>query len=317
MRNGKRFTGKLAVAAVAVAGVVGMAWAQLPVGGDSFGTGSMSATFTVQQIAEMEVTPNNPTEENLVLAVAAEPKVTDIVGNLGTIRVKTNSAGWDVLMTTDRGGRMLDKTSVGCVEVPDVDGWGNPTGKFHDSCSTAGAKYLTWNNSGTKEAVVLDVALGVAKQGAAIGNTGAPTKLFPLLNALTAGVPSFAAPVKVSVPDVTGSDKSAATTTVVSFATVIGGGYDGTGTGTAPTGAFNQGIYGTTTATTEGTWAGILANGFPKPGAVEATNVLPNVDKEEEYLYVNVGMPQTTFNALEGNNGTFTETFHFELVANF
>jgi hypothetical protein len=313
MRNGKRFTGRLAVAAVAVAGVVGMAWADLPT--TSTGqTGTMSATFTVQQIAEMEVTPNNPTEENLVLEVDAVPKVTDIVGNLGTIRVKTNSAGWDVWMTTDRGGRMLDKTSVGCVEVPNVDGWGNPTGTFHDSCSTAGAKYLTYNNGSAVVDVVLDVALGVAKQGAAIGNTGAPTKLFPLLNALTAGTPSFVAPVKVIDTDVTGSDKSAATTKAVSFAAVIGGGYDGLG---APTGAFNQGIYGTTTAATEGTWDYIVSNGFPKPGAVESTNVLPNVVKEEEYLYVNVGMPQTTFNALEGNNGTFTETFHFELVANF
>jgi hypothetical protein len=275
----------------------------------------MSATFTVQQIAEIEVTPNNPTEKNLVCVVDKVPGVADIVGNLGTIRVKTNSAGWDVLMTTDRGGRMLDKTSVGCTSVPVVDGWGNPTGAFRDSCSTAGATFLTFKNGSTVVPVVLDVALGVAKQGAALGNTGAPTKLFPLLNVIAGGAPTFVAPVKVPLARVTGSDKSAGSTTPVSFAYEIGFAYDAVG----PAGAFEQGIYGETTAGTEGAWSDILAGGFPKPGVVASANpdIHPNVDPQEEYLYVNVGMPQTTFDALQGNKGTFTETFNFDLVANF
>jgi hypothetical protein len=324
MSISKRFTGKLAVAAVAVAGVVGMVGAQ-PAGGlaASLGTGSMSASFTVQQIAEMEVTANNPTEENLVLDVDAVPTISSIVGNLGTIRVKTNSAGWDVLMTTDRGGRMLDKTSLACVSVPVVDSWGNPTGAVRDSCPTSGGTYLKWDNDLTASTppidVVLDVAIGVAKQGHALGNSGAPAKLFPLLENTTGG-PSFIAPVKVINTKVIASTKNGASASVpVSFAVEIGTEY---GTTSSPTGVFSQGIYGVTTTTgtgSEGAWDDIVTKGFPKPGAVVESDdgILPNVDPLEEYFYVNVGMPQTTFNQLEGNKGTFTETFHFDLVAKF
>jgi hypothetical protein len=276
----------------------------------------MSATFTVIQTAEIQVTGNNPTEENLVYttpSLSVAPSVTDVVGNLGTIRVKTNSTGWDVVMTTDNGGKMLDKTSVGCVTVPVVDGWGNQTGATRDSCSTSGATYLAYNNGGTPANVVLDVAIGVAKQGKALGNTGTPNKLYPLLNAIS-GTPSFVAPVSIVPADIIASDINATTPAPVSFAEKIGTYYS---TPANIPGAYLQGIYGNTTAATEGLWSDIALSGFPRPGVVSGTGLSTNVEPLEEYFYVNVGIPQATYNSLQGNKGTYTETFNFELVANF
>jgi len=312
-----------AVATLAVAGGSVGAWAQGT-------TGSMSATYTVQQIAELEVTPANPTEDNLVFtapntidAIPTVGTLDQLFGNLGTIKVRTNSAKWDVSMTTNNGGRMLDLTSVACQDVPNVDGWGNPTGGTHQVCDPTGAKYLTWDDDnavGTPPIdVVLDVAIGVAKQGIALGNTGAADRLYPLLNVLTAGAPSFAAPIKVNSALIPNTEVGIASFAAVSFADVIGGGY-GSG-GTAPAGAYNQGIYGTNGTNNDGDWTTIETNStFPKPGVASTASspgVGPNVDPLTEFFYVNVGITDTVQKQLQDNKGTFTETFNFELVANF
>jgi hypothetical protein len=329
MKSGKRFLNKVAVAAVAVAGVLGMVgtgWGQTsPVtGGASFGSKTMAATFTVQQDAEINATSNFV---DLVVwddagtnVFNTQPVATDVVGTLGTIRVKTNSAGWDVLMTTENGGRMLDLTSKQCVDVPNVDGWGNPTGGTHPDCSGAGAgTYLMYDNDPTNATahptveVVLDVAIGVAKQGIALGNTVAKTRLYPLLNSTSGTSPTFEAPVLVQKSSVTGSDLSQTTHNAVSFAYEIGAAYSST----TLSGVYSQGIYGSTT-NTKGNWGTINSSGFPKPGEVKGIYVGPNDQQDEEFFYVNVGIGQSVYDNLKGNqNGTFTETFNFELVAKF
>jgi hypothetical protein len=311
---------RVAVAAVAVAGVAGMAWAQTLPGTTTGLTGTMSATYSVVQIAEFEVSPNNPTEDNLVIpagkAIDDALAVTDIVGNLGTIRVKTNSGGWDVRMTTDNGGRMLNKANVSCVEVPTFDGWGNENGT-RDSCGVAAATdYLRVANGGSPAPVRLSAAIGVAKQGKALGNVAAPTKLYPLLEDLSgSGAPTFAQPVDVSAK-MTNSEVGIGGHLHISFAEEIGGGYDGGGAYDQSGNTYGQGIYGTTVPTTLGTWGSIETGGFPKPG-IDGAGVFANVDPLEEYFYVQVGIPNATYLDLAGNKGTYTETFNFELFANF
>ncbi len=326
---------RLAAAALTVAGLTVGVWAQ---GATS---GSMSATYTVQQIAELEVTPKNPMEENLIWknsgvgSINAAPSAANF-GNLGTIKVRTNSAKWDVLMTTDNGGKMLDKTSVGCWSVPVVDGWGNPTGAMRDSCDSNGAKYLTraeGTSVGDTMPVILSVAIGIAKQGQALGNTGASDQLFPLLAAFPttgagASPAGFVPPVLL---DSTAVAKSQVGLTgvnfeKVSFAKKIGAATTGYGSGgVMPTGAaYTQGIYGTTTATTAGDWGEIVNGFFPKPGVsgiagsgASAPALGANVDPLTEFFYVNVGITEATQQKLQGNKGTFTETFNFELSPNF
>jgi len=115
----------------------------------------------------------------------------------------------------------------------------------------------------------------------------------------------------------------------VSFAKVIGTGYSSGSNPGVPTGAYQYGIFGTTTATGAptpggglGSWATIATNeGFPKPGTASGSGasiaVGPNVDDKEEFFYVNVGMTDVVQSSLKFNKGTYTETFNFELIADF
>jgi hypothetical protein len=306
------FGWKLAVAALAVAGVVGTAVAQ-PVTGTTQGIANMSAGITIQNIANIDVIPKNPAGEDLVFtsanAIDADPTIGTLAknfGNLGIVKVKTNSNKWDVGMTTQSGGRLLDSASVGCVKVPDIDGWGNNLGTTHDSCSTAGARYLRTGSS--MDTVVLDVAIGVAKSGKALGNSGAPATLYPIISGLSGGAPSFIAPVLIDQAKVIASDKSITGTPAVaiSFAETIGTYGD---TATTWGSAFSDGIYGAG-STGSAEWGTIATEGFPAPKG--------NEQPQEEYFYVNVGMTEVDYLALNGNqNGTYKEVFYFELFANF
>jgi hypothetical protein len=299
--RGRGFGWKLAVAAAAVAGVVGTVWAALPSGTTEAAKVNMKASYYVNQLAELEATGKDIKDGDLRLAAAinAVPTATNF-GSLGTIRVRTNSTRWDVKMTTDNGGKMLDETSVECVDVDDLDVWGNVTGQ-HKDCSGSTPVYLKYDNSGTPANVVLSAAIGVAKTGYRLGNTAAPATLYPMAD--VSGTPTFIAPVTVSL---VGSEDNGGT--AISFAETIGGGYDGS----APAGTFTNGIYGGAAAGVDA-WGTIETDGFPTPTG----NASP--DLNEEFFYVNVGIPATMFDALSGNTNkkTFTETFYFELVASF
>jgi len=298
---------RLSAAALVVAGGVGMVWAQVS-GGTSQDNASMRAGMTIKNIAEIDVIPKNPTDKELVLEGLATindvPTATKF-GSLGIVKVTTNSNKWDVAMTTRSGGRLLDTTSVQCRDVERVDGWGNPTGIFDEVCGGT-AVYLQAGGSD----VVLQVAVGLAKSGKALGNTGAPATLYPIISGTPLNTPAFIAPVVINQSKIIGSDKSAVTPpalpTAVSFAEELGGAAAGTW------GMFQYGIYGSgsVTGTTPDTWGKIATDGFPAPKG--------NAEPQDEYFYVNVGMPEATYNSLSGNkNGTFTEVFYFDLFANF
>jgi len=296
-----------AATAVVAGGIVGVVWAGMP-SGVTGETGELKAVFRVNQVTELEAIGKNLTEENLSFVVDAVPTAVNF-GNLGTIRVKTSSTSWDVLMTTANGGRMLDETSGGCTEVPTYDGWGNVNGT-QPSCPDP-KRYLQYDKSTTSGTVtygdvVLDVAIGIAKSGKAVGNTGAPESLFPLISSAIGAAPVFIAPVKITGTKIPNSEKGIGTSFApVSFATELGK------AATAPTGPFANGIWGNTTVGVDA-WTTIGSDGFPAPKG--------NYEPQEEYFYVNVGMDPTSVYQKLGNNENkknYTETFYFELVANF
>jgi len=319
---------KLAVAALAVAGVVGTAGAQVGTvnaGGTAQGIALMKAGITVANVAKIDVDAKNPSGEELMFKASGAgsiddaPTVTTLAksfGNLGIVKVTTNSNKWDVGMTSRSGGKLLDPKSVECHDEPDRDGWGNDLGTTHQVCDPAGATYLKyWNptggsgGTGGAEDVVLEVAIGVAKSGKALGNTGAPTTLYPIIaNAVAGGTPTFAAPIKITgtvpVNDPAGANNG------TSFAKTIGIGYLSGGSAITA-GPYKDGIYNTSTGTSNpDTWTQIKDNGFPAPKG--------NSEPQNEYFYVNVGMTETVYNTLNSNkNGTYEEVYYFELYANF
>ena len=293
---------RLAAAVLVVAGGAGTVWAALPSGTTEADKVSMKATYYVNQIAELEATGKNLADEGLKLTAAgitATPTANKF-GTLGTIRVRTNSSRWDVNMTTENGGKMLDETSVQCQNVDDFDVWGNKTGS-HCDYSGSTPIYLKYDNGGTPANVVLLAAIGVAKTGYKLGNSAAPTTLYPMAD--VSGTPAFIAPLPVTL---VGSEDQGGN--AISFATIFGTAYGTTG----PTGTFTNGIYGGA-ASGPDAWSTIASDGFPTPKG----NASP--DRNEEFFYVNVGILEATFNALSGNKNkkTFTETFYFELVASF
>jgi len=326
----------LAVAALAVAGVVGFVWAASPITSPtkSVSAGAtMGASFQIETKAEITVTPNNPKDQDLVYDVTENAliNVTNF-GNLGKIAVKTNSAGWDIKMSTANGGRL--KSSE--YETSHWTWNTNIFGEHTDSTlvSDGGAEFLTFatNTSvttdaytdadgmilgdgvaGEKDTVLLRVAIGIAKSGKANG-AGTPATIYPMLNMTTGG--AVVPPIVIDNEGILTTKRGAATANndpynyaALSFAEVISAGYDAGGTGTAPIGKFVNGIDGKT-PTGRG-WDDLATYGFPIPQGNEVA--------DEEYFYVNVGIDPTMFDAgLAGNKeGNYEETFSFELVANF
>jgi hypothetical protein len=303
------FGWKLAVAAAAVAGVASVSVAQPVSGGTSQDVASMSAGITIQNIAKIEVIPKNPTGEDLVLKGTATindvPSATNF-GSLGIVKVTTNSNKWDVAMTTRSGGRLLDTTSVVCQDTMRLDGWGNPTGIMDQDCAGSTPVYLQWDNGGTPANVVLQVAVGLAKSGQALGNTGAPSTIYPIISGLSGGTPAFIAPVSITPAKIIASDKGLTSPAPVDFAAELGNAGDAAG---SAWGIFEDGIYGAG-STGGAVWGTIETLGFPIPKG--------NYEPQDEYFYVNVGIPEATYLALSGNSdGTYTEVFYFDLFANF
>jgi len=102
---------KLAVAALAVAGVAGTGWA------DDISTGpvDMGVGFSieVEDTARIDAFPKSPTRIELEAAAknyatnAWNPSEGDI-GTLGILRVTTNHDGWDITMKTMYGGKLIN-----------------------------------------------------------------------------------------------------------------------------------------------------------------------------------------------------------------
>jgi hypothetical protein len=251
----------------------------------------------------MEVTGKGLSDDDLIFDVTNGPTAVDF-GNLGTIRVKTRSAGWDIWMTTDNGGRLVNEATRQCVDVPDIDDWGDTLKTTTEEC-TGDFEYLTFKSGhATDSSVVLGVAIGLAKTGKALGRSGAEETLYPIPSAISGGV-QFISPVVIDSVDMRATEKSLGASLVpVSFADSLGGATKTTW------GIFQNGNVMNATTSTSNAWTKIKTDGFPRP----TDNFVP----EEEYFYVNAGIKPDVFAKLAGNTkGTYKETFNFELIANF
>jgi len=314
-----------AVAALVVAGVVGTVWAVIPTVG-SAAYDKMSAVFKVERILNITCNGKNP-DKNVLLAtdVSLQAFAQQDPGTLGTIKVNTNSAGWDVLMTTDNGGRLIYKTggSPGPQQCPGgTDPWDNKkcpggwqpgpivgavtTPLLYSTQSQATQSGRIGGTTSTDyDTVQLEVSIGLAFLGSQLSESA------PQGNMYAIGAPTnFVLPVIVPYTSLEpsgtqyGSNAGVSTISIadraISFASLIAG--------TSTTG------YGTTTPTPNlngQTWTDIVTNGFKAPNQ-------PLAPVDEQYFFVNVGLNQTLKPQIGGNDdGEYTETFTFTLAANF
>jgi hypothetical protein len=325
------FGWKLAVAALAVAGVVGMAVAQTKPTASSGQYDKMKVSFEIKKTLEIEcktklvdATILKATNVALVANSGADP------GNLGTIRVKTNSTGWDILMTTDFGGRLvktvggtLDKGSCPSgqsdpwnpgqclVPLPDTIIGGSRTPLMYSSTTgtdvagVIGTTHVGTNT--TKDEVQLEVSIGLAFLGSQLAATAPATNMYGI------GAPSnYVIPAVIDNEDLEKSGSvlgsSTARPAAISFADVLGNHYDNNTPGApAITGLGGR------------DWSDIADDGFPTPNnSVVGTTPVDEVDNQ--YFFVNVGLAQTTGlqDKISGNDeGIYEETFTFDLAANF
>jgi len=334
---------KLAVAAVAVAGVAIVAWAGLP--GTSTGqTGTMAVGFPVQNIAAIECTAKDPDKETLLETNAESDATGQNPGTLGTIKVTTNSNGWDIWMTTANGGRLRynagGRDSATCA-APDP--WDASKCKTPGPTLTVGGvdEFLTYidaaRGSGTgpgiihdgvaasathipKDTVQLQVAIGVAYLGSQLNasanaNTiyglGAPgsytdAALVPNTALETSGAsygsrpatsptPLAALPIKFA-PLLGAHYGSIAALSGTDYEKLAGRGWDGSAVGTQY----------------------VKTDGFAAPAHKDLASPTNPKHVDEQYFFVNVGILPSEKDAIGGNvNGTYTETFTFDLIANF
>jgi len=323
------FGWKLAAAALAAAGVAGTAGAQ-PLNGidPNGGTVNMSVGYEVQTLAQIFATPNArlTNETLLTIPVNAFSAIGNTrgegPGTLGTIRVLTNSANWDVKMRTANGGRLIDAsgatTKQGACNT--WDAWGVVCQTWFPD-TIIGGEYLTYFSSGTSSAsgiiqgasrdtVRLQVAVGLANLGAVLSSGANATSVYAL-GAPAAPIP----PVEVAhtALDISNVAAGAATGPISLAATIAGNGaYIGAAAALTPT----------MTQFSGRDWSDIASDGFNVPNYTNdfSSPTPPAVltHKNEEYFFVNVAIETTNNGPLGGNKGgNYTETFYFDLVASF
>jgi len=337
---------RLSAAAIVVAGGAGMVWAATVVtgAGDPIpAAASAKVSYLIDNKAAIEVTPSGLADDALIFDVDDNNLINvNTFGNLGRIRVKTNSTAWDVVMKTDNGGRLKNSKYEEGKEVCGTNVFGEP----YDChwVSEGGAEYLTFGTTSstaagggiaytttpgiilgivdgstpTSDTVLLRVAIGVAKSGKANGG-GTNATLYPMLNMTGSG--TVVPPIRLNNSDVLKTKKGATVANngvgnifdALSFAEKIGAGYSAPNV--APSGKFATSISGTASGRVWGPASAsgsIAATGFPAPQGNDVA--------DEEYFYVNVGIdPTLVNNKLIGGNkeGPYEETFYFELIAKF
>jgi hypothetical protein len=320
---------KLAVAALAVAGVVGIAVAAPPTG-DPNKTAQLIVGYEVVVLAEITTEPFAGLNADILKSTDAKSVVSATgsiqgaaPGTLGTVKVKTNASNWDVKMRTKNGGRLIDETTA----VPDTgpcptDSWGQCTGI--GTITFADAEVLTYvpgtsstgqgikqGTSGKPDTVLLEVAIGVANLGKALN---APTALQNTLFAL--GGPSAPVePVLIGSTDLLASNVIAGATGAISFADSISDGTSGKASAPKYSAAATT-ANAADTGISERKWSDIKSDGFGVPTHAKCSDT--DECRNEEYFFVNVGINQGFKQKIGSNKGgTYTETLYFDLVASF
>jgi len=320
---------RLSAAVLAVAGVFGTVMAAPPViitgldnqADEASGavSGSLKASFEVENVAILEVESKNATNADLILAnIATAPNANP--GNLGAIRVKTTSAAWDIQMTTEHGGRLykpgmddpnggFDSSCTGTPNwltnaCPDAGGWTvtpkklpgvyllyapGSTPNATDNAFIAGP-----GGAGNRDTVRLRVAIGLAESV-----LGEDTSVNGPFGTLT----TYAAP-------------GAGTTTAYQIANAD---LDATGTITTGTASADQGPVSFAHVLGTGGEAAIAVPPAAATGGVTlaGTNGFGPVPNWT-YFYFNAGLREADYNIIGGNKaGTYQETFTFKLMTNF
>jgi len=315
----KKAVAKLAAAAVLVAGgVVGTAWAQTSPVTDALGgecndgadcSGKMYVRYNVDYQAEIEIggKADISREDFETFDITATKTMGPEVGNLGWVRVKTNSTAWDVVLTTKNGGRLskdqytpnpsTQHWDMGCMCMVD-----DPA----DS-TLAGSVYLKYNTmsgpaSGTQAAedgkITYDDATNDEVQlMVKIGMIEPYNGSFFPKGSTTSG--QVAQPTKITATSLLGSGGSSPT--AISLAALLGG--------DAATNSFAQKTFGTSATQLKvgnRTIEDAETSGFDATGA------------NSEYFYVDVGLNQSLMDKLAGNEkGEYTEEFIFTLTAQY
>jgi len=294
---------KLAAAALAVAGVVGTASAQSPFdpinAADAYpGTATMGVGYEIIREAKIVVTAKNPKKADIW---DVDPKKTEVSGplngNLGQIQVTTNSTGWDVLLSTDNGGRLRAGTRTagtitsvwdnGCMCIKPDTQW-----------TVTGVNLKYSDNS----EVPLKVAIGM------LDNINGTTKVLKGIPSQDVGPAAYAA---AEVDDDKLKVSNVLTTPVSFIETLSGITVTEIGDGLRVGGVKAKG-----TAVGTATQMGFGETGpeyYPAASGVKRDG--------SEWFFVNVGIDSKKSGGTEkisGNaEGNYTETFTFTLKALF
>ncbi|MDR2694532.1 MAG: hypothetical protein LBB74_10020 [Chitinispirillales bacterium] len=328
------FGWKLAAAALAVAGAVGMAAADdVCVGTGCTAEMKVGFDIAIEDTARIEAIEVKTLDKAALLAngltVAGDDK--DKVGTLGILRITTTADAWDVKMTTRWGGKLVHEGAPtpngtpdcpsgydenpwntdmcqkpGSPDVPKVEGTnpGEPKSLVYvnKSLSTAGSEpgWLNAAGTGTYDTVQLYVRIGICDLGADLNTSAGQTTYYSL------GAPAAYAdypPVTITPAILTGTakydalDASTLIPTEASFAAILGGAYS--------VDLAERNLNWTTIA-------GGSTFATPRITPPNATDA-----KHLQHFYINVGM-NNTVDILEkkATNGNYGETFTFELTHN-
>jgi hypothetical protein len=334
------FGWKLAVAALAVAGVVGVVWAVDLGGGVQQQEMSVSFKVEISDTALLEKVKEATLDKAALLlgGTAAADKTGDEVGTLGILRVTTTSGLWDVTMKTLYGGKLVDpgqKTEdvpkayhcpigwtpnpwnsqkcqkIGESDIDAVPDSSNGTMRslvYVGKGQTAPGVIATAGSGATDhDTVQLIVKIGICNVGSDLDPDAVQDRYYNL------GAPGNYGdylPVAISSGDLQDTRKyeatgGNATQVPLSFAEKIGGAYGTSGTSSSmqPQG---------TGVPQEFDWDAIeTAKKFPKP-------ITPN-GRSVQHFFINVGLNSAATGNLQilerkDQNGTFGETFTFDLV---
>jgi len=315
-----KFTGKLAVAALAVAGVVGMVSAQSTVAGATNGATEntaplMKASFNVNNFAVIEGITNDPADDALNFSVEDSVGGTTTPGNLGVIRVKTNASAWDVTMSTKNGGRLMkDGRGTGrdttICDVPNTWPLTGCQSSHVEEILEPGYKLLFNDHIATtpgrigaagRDTVVLRVAIGPASAVNSDTGRGGTFGIIVAKGAQAAG--DLYEPTIIDQDDLLISNDPA---TPISFAKAFADFYNGyTGSNTTK----GDGSHTTVGGVIMESASALSTDGFG-PTTGDPSN-------KWEYFYINVGIDPTEFVKIVGpKSGEYYEIFSFDLVTN-
>jgi len=327
MKCSASVTRALAVAVLAVAGVVGTVWAQGHVGGlnpaaeDVVNTvPKMKASFHIDNMAYIEGESKDPKDAQLRFNV--DTLINNVnPGNLGVIRIRTNATSWDVEMMTKNGGRLVKEGSgTGifdsvCVDPVPFPGSGcKPGGWNYTERTNPGQALLFFDHAasfpspgridgGTRDTVLLEVAIGMAESAGGDTAVGAGFGTIFTKGATAAGY-SFA-PTVIDSQTIVNSNDAA---TPISFAKMFAKDYP-IGSGSNANSAAHATIGGVDLTVSDAAFGSTKGFG---PTAVNATT-----GSKWEYFYINVGIHPDNFSKIvAAKSGDYNEEFTFELVTN-